>query len=99
MPEGFDGLMMKNVWHGLQIKKEQRIRHMPLYVPRLDGGGRERVIFGEVNEFHQDGGYELVGTCQIGGHAYTFEYKAPFGGRHNASIIGFQPVTAKIASR
>lgn len=99
MAEGFEGLMMSNVWNGLKIKREKQIRHMPLKVPRLDGGGLERVVFGEVNEFTVDGAKELVGTCRINNEDYTFEYRAPVFGRHNASVIGFQPIVQRIPSR
>lgn len=88
--DGFDGIMLSNVWKGLQLKKEKNIKNMLLNVPRLDGGV-EKVVFQNVEEFKLPHEYVLVGTCTIGNKVHTFEYNAPFG-TENASIIGFLPM-------
>lgn len=90
MERGFEGLMMSNVWNGLQIKKEKQIKSMPLNVVRVDGGGRERVVFQDIEEFNLPDEYTLVGTCTINNKEHTFEYVAPYG-RENATVIGFLP--------
>lgn len=94
MDDGFEGLMMSNVWNGLRIKKEKNLRSMPLNVIRLDGTGTEKVVFRDVEEFKLPNEYTLVGTCTIRNKEHTFEYIAPYG-RENATVIGFLPVRAK----
>lgn len=90
MNKGFDGMMLSNVWNGLQLKKEKGIKSMPLYVQRLDGG-TEKVIFKDIEEINFPGEYTLLGTCEINNKPHTFEYYAPFG-HTNASVIGFLPI-------
>lgn len=90
MTKGFEGLMMSNVWNGLQIKKDRNLKSMPLHVMRVDGG-KEKVVFRDIQEFKLPNEYTLVGTCTINNKEHTFEYTAPYG-RENASIIGFLPV-------
>lgn len=88
--KGFDGLMLSNVWNGLQLKKEKSIKNMPLYVQRVDGGV-EKVVFQQVEEFKLPNEYTLVGTCEIDNKPYSFEYVAPFG-LSNGTVIGFNPL-------
>lgn len=90
MDKGFEGLMMSNVWNGLQLKKEKQIKNMTLNVPRLDGG-TEKVVFKDVHEFNLPNEYTLIGTCLINNKEHTFEHTAPFG-KTNASVIGFLPI-------
>ena len=87
---GFDGLMLSNVWNGLQIKKEKQIKEMPLKVMRADGSGVEKVVFQDVSKFTYPNDYFLVGTCKINNREHTFEYASSFG-KFNSSIIGFLP--------
>lgn len=89
--EGFEGLMMSNVWNGLQLKKDKNIKSLPLHVIRLDTGSKEKVVFQDVQEFKLPNEYTLVGTCTINNEEHTFEYSAPFG-KENATVIGFLPV-------
>ncbi len=90
MQKGFEGIMMSNVWNGLQIKKEKNIKSMPLRVPRVDGGS-EKVVFKNIEEFNLPNEYTLVGTCTINNREHTFEYIAKYG-RQNSTVIGFLPI-------
>ena len=89
MSQGFEGLMLDNVWNGLKLKKEKQLRNLPLNVRRLDGGV-EKVIFQDVMEFKYPNEYSLVGTCLINNEEHTFEYVAKHG-IANSSVIGFLP--------
>ncbi|UOE58106.1 hypothetical protein [Cytobacillus oceanisediminis] len=91
MDNGFDGLMLANVWNGLKLKKEKNMKSISLKVLRMDGTGLERVVFQEVMETYLPNEYTLVGTCSINGKPYTFEYRAPFGNA-NHTVIGFKPM-------
>ncbi|MES9681850.1 hypothetical protein ABWK22_02795 [Gottfriedia acidiceleris] len=91
MNNGFEGLMMSNIWNGLQIKKDKNLRRMPLHVVRVDGKGQEKVVFQDIQEFKFPNEYTLVGTCTINNKEHTFEYSAPYG-KENSTVIGFLPV-------
>lgn len=94
--EGFEGLMLKSVWNGLQLKKEKNIKNLPLNVSRIDGGV-EKVVFQDIEEFNLPNEYTLIGTCMINNQKHSFEYVSPFG-TQNASIIGFLPIQ-EVSSR
>lgn len=50
MQKGFEGLMMSNVWNGLQVKKDKQLKKMPINITRMDGE-TEKVVFKDVQEF------------------------------------------------
>lgn len=85
----FEGLMMKSVWSGLQIKRDKNLKSMPLNVPLLDGSSA-RVVFQDIHEFKYPNEYMMLGTCLIKNEEHEFEYVSPFG-QQNSTVIQFYP--------